>query len=137
MQLTARTCNYERMNVERLLARVFVAAGGVFWVVAQFGGLYFFEDSGITAAVGSALVPLAIAVGAFVLGWFYERIAAVALAIGAAAVVVWGLVAGWEMGSWLGMTAIVIGPMLAAAVLFWLASRMQEVCSLDETRPAG
>lgn len=133
MGITSRTCNYERMNVERLAARGFTALGGFFWVAAAFGGLYFYKDLGITEAIGGAVIPLVIAIAAFAIGWFYERLAAVILGAGAAAIVVWGLAGAWEMGSWLGMLVTVVGPMLGAAILFWLASRMEEVCRLAES----
>lgn len=136
MQLTTRACNYERMNVERLAARVFVAGGGLFWAVAQFGGLYFYKDLGLVESIGGALLPLAITIATLVVGWFYERLVAIGLAVGAMAMVAWGVAAGWETGSWLGMVSAVIGPMAAAAVLYWLAARMQEICGLEEASAA-
>lgn len=137
MQMTTRACSYERMNIERLGARVFVALGGAFWAVAQFGGLYFYRDLGLAESIGGALPPLAISAAALAVGWFYERLAAIGLGVGAAAIVVWGVLAGWEVGSWLGMVATVVGPMTAAAVLFWLAARMEEICGLEEESRAG
>ncbi|MBE0475911.1 MAG: hypothetical protein IBX62_02290 [Coriobacteriia bacterium] len=135
MQLLARTCSYDRMNVERVLARLFILGGGAFWVVATFGATWAYEGGGIVEAVGTALLPLAVTVGAFLVGWFYERLAALLLALGAAVVVGWGLVAGWETGVWITVLAVLIGPMLVAALLFMLASRMQVICGLQEGAP--
>ncbi|MDY0087468.1 MAG: hypothetical protein RBS78_02815 [Coriobacteriia bacterium] len=133
-----RTCNYERMNVERLFARGFVIFGGIVWTMMFFAAETAARYSGITytleeviKAAGSALLPLAAAVLIFVVGWFYERLAAVLLLAGAAGVVVWGIIAGWAGPLWAIMGVALIGPMVLAAVLFLLASRMQTVCSLE------
>ena len=39
MELLARTCKTERMNFERLFARLLILAGGAFWFVAAIGAL--------------------------------------------------------------------------------------------------
>lgn len=138
MEVMTRTCNYERMNVERLFARGFVIFGGIVWTMMFFAAETAARYSGITytleeviKAAGSALLPLAAAVLIFVVGWFYERLAAVLLLAGAAGVVVWGIIAGWAGPLWAIMGVALIGPMVLAAVLFLLASRMQTVCSLE------
>jgi hypothetical protein len=55
---------------------------------------------------------------------------------GAAAVVVWGAVSGWEMGVWSLVGLTLIAPMLVSASLYWMAARMERVCSIAEARPA-
>ncbi len=131
MELMTRTCKFERMNVERLFARGFVVMGGVFWVAATFSADYFYNRIGLTESVASALLPLGITVLALAVGWFYEVLASVLLYAGAVAMVVWGVIAGWESGVWMTMSAVLIGPTLLAATLFLLASRMQTICSLE------
>jgi len=44
---------------------------------------------------------------------------------------VWCIVGAWEAGVWLTMGAVLIAPMLIAALLFLLASRMQDICILE------
>jgi len=135
MELLARTCHTERMNVERLIARIFVALGGIFWVAAVFGANFRYSDQSLVESVGTALLPLGIAVVALAVGWFYETLAAVLLGVGAVGVVVWGIVVGWEAAVWLIMAAVLIAPMIIAAVLFSLAARMQRICTLEGVEP--
>lgn len=132
MELMAKTCNYDRMNVQRLVARVFVVAGGVFWVAAAFGASFSYQGMSVVDSVGTALIPLAIAVFALLLGWFFEVLDAALLFLGAAVVVAWGLISGWEAGVWGIMLVFLVVPMVISAVLFLLAARMQKTCSLEE-----
>jgi hypothetical protein len=132
MQLLARTCEYDRMNFQRLGARVFVAAGGAFWAVAAFGADFAYKDQSIEVAVGNAFVPLAIAVLALAVGWYYEVLVAAILLAGTIAVIAWGVVAQWEAGVWVIVAFVLIAPMVIAAVLFLLAARMQNICTLEE-----
>ncbi|MFU8891104.1 MAG: hypothetical protein ACNA76_05515 [Anaerosomatales bacterium] len=138
MELMTRTCNFERMNVERLFARVFVVTGGLLWAVMLFASetaakytnfTYTFDE--VVTAMGSALLPLAATVLVFVIGLFYEKLTALILVLGAAGVVVWGVIAGWTAPLWVVMGIALIGPMLLAALLFLLASRMQMICTLE------
>lgn len=138
MELMTRTCNYERMNVERLLARLFVLLGGGLWTVMLFASetaakytdfTYSLEE--VVSAAGTAFLPFAATVLVFVVGWFYEKLAALLLIAGAAGVVVWGVIAGWTTALWIIMGIVLVGPMLLAALLFLLASRMQMICSLE------
>lgn len=138
MELMTRTCNYERMNVQRLLARAFVIAGGLIWTVMLFASetaakytdfTYTLEE--VVAAAGTAFLPFAIAVLVFVVGLFYEKLAALLLVIASIGVVAWGVIASWTGPLWVIMAIVLIGPMLLAALLFFLASRMQMVCSLE------
>ncbi len=132
MELLAKTCNYERMNVQRLMARMFVVAGGLFWMAAAFGASFSYQDKPLVESVGTALIPIGIAVIALALGWFYEVLTAAVLFAGAVGVVVWGFVAGWEPGVWVVMLAVLAAPMAIAGLLYLLAARMQNTCSLEE-----
>lgn len=138
MELMARTCKQERMNVERLFARAFVVVGGLVWTVMLFASetaakytdfTYTLDE--VVSAAGSALLPLAAAVLVFVVGLFYEKLAALILVVATVGVIVWGVMAGWTAALWIIMGIALIGPMLLAAVLFLLASRMQMICTLE------
>lgn len=131
MALLERTCNTERMNIERLAARIFVAVGGLLWAAAAFGASFSYQGESLLDSVGTAFLPLAATVIALAIGWFYEKLAALLLAIGAAGVIGFGVFAGWEAGVWFTMAAVLIAPMLIAALLFMLASRMQDICTLE------
>jgi len=133
MQLLVKTCKQERMNFERLIARLFVAAGGIFWAAALFGADFGYRDQDVFNSASSALLPLAIAVFALILGWFYENLTGVLLLIAAAGVVVWGLMAGWEeTGVWWLMSGVLTAPTAVAGLLFLSAGRMQRICELEE-----
>ncbi len=131
--MAAKTeCHPDRMNLERLAARAFVVGGGIFWVIAAFAAPYVYGRSGATVAIQTAIYPFVATAAILVIGWTYERMAAVLLLAGAAGVAVWGVLFGWELGVWILMSTVLIAPITIAAVLFLLASRMQEVCSLPQ-----
>ncbi|MDH4139748.1 MAG: hypothetical protein OEV43_04180 [Coriobacteriia bacterium] len=132
MELLARTCSTERMNVERIIARLFVAAGGVFWGVAAFGADYSYQGKPLAESAGSAAIPLLIAAVALAIGWFYEGLAGAGLIVGSVGIVVWGLLAEWESGVWLVNAVVLIAPMVIGGVLYLLAARMQRICALEE-----
>lgn len=127
-------CNTDRMNLERGFARGFVIAGGLFWVVAAFAGRFFYNEAGTAIATRDAVYPFAATVAILVIGWSYERLAALLLFAGAAGVVAWGILFGWEAGLWFLMSAVLLAPMLLAAVLFLLAGRMEDACALEQLR---
>lgn len=131
MELLARTCNTESMNVERLVARMFVVGGGAFWVIAAFGADFSYRDQSLVASVGTAMVPLAITLVALGIGWFYEKLAAAVLVAGTFAAIAWGVIGEWETGVWLLNAVFLMSPMVIAALLFLLASRMQTICTLQ------
>ena len=132
MDLLAKTCNYERMNLQRILARGFVVFGGVFWVWAALSaGSRAYLNATPLATATMAAVPLAIAVAALLVGWFYERLAAMLLLGGVIVVIVWGLFAGWEIGVWAAMVASLMAEMVVAALLFLLAAQTQKVCEQE------
>ncbi len=133
MEIMARTCKSERMNFERLIARLFVAAGGLFWVAAVLGMDLGYRDKGIVEAAGTAMIPLLITIAALAIGWFYENLAGVLLLVGAAGAIAWGVFAGWgELGIWWLMAGVLIGPTIIAGILFLAAGRMQRICELQE-----
>jgi hypothetical protein len=116
-----------RMNMDRIFARAFVIAGGIFWAITSFAGLYSFVRAGASVALLAAFYVFAATGATLVIGWFYERVAAALLVLGSAAVVVWGVMASWELGVWILMGIFLLAPMLTAAVLFVLARREQTV----------
>ncbi len=115
-----------RIAVERGVARAFVIAGGAFWSIAAFAGLYSFQNTGIGDALIAALIPLTAVAVTLIVGWYYERFTAALLLVAAMAVVAWGVIYQFELGVWMIMTFALLGPMLTASVLFWLARRDQE-----------
>ena len=128
MGLMARTCNYDAMGTERIAARLFVFFGGLFWVIAALSAPLFYTHQGLGVAAMDALLPFGLAAVALLTGWFYENVAAVLLFLGAAATVVWGIVAGWEAGVWGLMALVLIAPQLIAALLFMMAAQAQKAC---------
>jgi protein-S-isoprenylcysteine O-methyltransferase Ste14 len=119
------------MNIERIGARAFVLVGGLLWAAAAFGASFSYLGESMTQAAEQAFIFLVLTVIAFVVGWFYEKLAALLLLLGALGIVAWGIVGAWEAGVWLTMGAVLIAPMLIAALLFLLASRMQDICTLE------
>lgn len=128
----AKVCKTEEMNYERLFARLFVGAGGLFWVAAVFGMDFGYRDKGVFESMQSALIPLAIVVVVLAIGWFFENLAAALLAAGAIGAVVWGVITNWESGVWFIMAAVLIAPMVISGALFFLAGRMQRICEFKE-----
>jgi hypothetical protein len=119
-----------RIATERTLARGFVIAGGVFWSVASFAGLYVFQESGLQYALMAALIPLVAIAATLIIGWYYERVAAALLVLASMGVVAWGVIYQFEIGVWGIMAVFLMGPMLTAATLFWLARRDQDALEL-------
>ena len=115
-----------RIGVERNVARAFVIVGGVFWGVAAFAGLYSYRQTGVWWALLAAFIPFVATVATLIVGWYYERFTAALLAVASAAVVYWGVVNQFEAGVWMLVTIALIGPMMTASVLFWMARREQQ-----------
>ncbi len=134
MAFLARTCNYDAMGGERLAARLFVALGGIFWIIAGIAGATLYTNTAFATAAGEALLPFVLAGLALLIGWFYENLAAVLLFLGVVAEIVWGIVAGWEAGVWGLMAFVLIGPTLLAGLLFLMAAQMQRVCAVDVSK---
>lgn len=118
------TTHREIQQLERLAARGFVVFGGLFWVVAAVAGPAVLRGMDPATAARTVFWPFAATVITLVIGWTHERLAAVLLLAGSAAVVVWGVLYGWESGVWVIMSVVLIAPMVIAAVLFTFAARV-------------
>ena len=130
VSVASKGVSLERISLERGVARAFVIAGGAFWAVAIFAGMNSFRQTGVMSAVVGAFFPLVAVAATLVIGWYYERAAAALLVAASFAVVVWGVIYGFELGVWVLMTLALIGPMMTAATLFWMARRDQEAFEL-------
>ncbi len=130
MELLARTCNTETMNAQRIMARLFVLIGGLFWVFMSWGAAWAYQGAPLTEALGGALIYAAVIAVIFIIGMFYENLAAAILVVGAVAIVVYGIVGGWETGVWATVFFFFIVPMLVAAALYFFAARMQKICEM-------
>ena len=115
-----------RIDPQRLargLARAFVIAGGLFWLAVVIAGPRVFTSAALAGPVKSAVVPLIAALVILAIGWVYEHLAAILLFNACMALVVWGVIFGWNAQAWATITVLVIAPMSLAAALFWLAAR--------------
>jgi len=138
MSLLVRTCSTERVNVSRLAARILIVLGGLVWAVMFFAQstperysnlTYTFKD--VISAGIAAIIPLVITIGVFVLCMYFEKLAAVVLFAVAAAVVVFGLITGWEMLLWVSVLVAFVAPTVVSAALLLLAASTQRVCELE------
>jgi len=130
MELLAKACNTEQMNAQRIFARIFVVVGGLFWVFMSWGASWAYQGAPLTRALGGALIYAAAIALVFVIGMFYENVAAALLGVGAVGIVAFGVVMGWEVGVWGTVFFFFILPMLIASALYFLAARMQKICSI-------
>lgn len=135
MELLARTCRTERMNVQRIFARAMLLFGGAFWVSMIWGASAVYRGQPLAEAFGNAALIAAAIIAVFVIGLFYEYLAAVILAVAVVAVIGWGLVAGWEAGVWATVTFVILLPAIASAVLYVAAAGMQRRCDAELSRP--
>lgn len=115
-----------RVTVERGTARAFVLAGGVFWSLASIAGVYSLRQTGTNDALMAAFLPLVACAATLIVGWYYERLTAGALLMASLGVVAWGVIYQFSIGLWGLMAVALIGPMLTASVLFWLARSDQD-----------
>jgi hypothetical protein len=121
----------ERMNIERIFARLLVVLGGLFWVAMIWGAQSAYVGAPFTlVAAYSGLTALMVA-AVFVVSLFYERAAALLLLAGVVGLLVAGLVVGWEAGVWATVFFVLMLPMLVSAALYWAAARMQKICELS------
>lgn len=130
MELLAKTCNTETMNAQRIMARAFVLIGGLFWVFMSWGAAWAYQGAPLTVALSGALIYAAVIAVIFILGLFYENLTALILVVGAIGIVVFGIIGGWEVGVWATVFFFFVLPMLIAALLYFLAARMQKICEL-------
>jgi len=112
-------------NVVRMLARILVLAGGVFWIIAAFAGPYVFDNMSLADSLKTAVWPFLAALAILAVGWIYEHLAAVLLFAASTAALVWGVIYGWEVGVWVVMAFVLFAPMMMAAVMFLLAARAE------------
>jgi len=119
-----------RIRLERGVAIAFVILGGAFWGVAVFAGLYSYRQSGIAWSLLGAFVPFVATLATLILGWYYERVTSILLMVAAAGVVYWGITYQFELGVWMLVTIALIGPMVTASALFWMARREQEALEI-------
>ena len=136
--ITQRTCNTDRMNVYRLAARYLVAFGGLFWAAVVLMGsmklnsnsIFLFKpvSPNLDTALAYSVTWIAVAAAVFVIGLFWERVAAVLLVLAAAGSIAFGVVKSWEGGMWFIMLFFIIGPVITSAVLYWMAAREQSLC---------
>lgn len=108
-------------NNERMFARGFTVLGGVFWIVAAFAGPFIYGGSSILGAFGFAAIPVLFTSAVLAIGWFYERVVSMILAVAAVGTMAWGAVVGWESNVWGIMLVFFIAPTVIAALLFFLA----------------
>lgn len=128
----------ERKNTERIFARGFTVLGGIFWTVTAFAGPYVYGGKTVVGAFGIAIYPLIFTIGVLALGWFYERLTALILAVGAIGTIAWGVIMGWETAVWVIMMTFFVTPTVIASVLFFLASgRTVEVAQTSPETPRG
>jgi hypothetical protein len=131
MKLFARTCDTGVMDGERIAARLFVGLGGIIWIGLAIGSAAYYGTPSPSVLTIQIVLPIVLAVVAFVVGWFYENAAAVLLFAGAVATIAWGVVAGWEPGVWGLMALILIAPEIIAGLLFLMAAQMQDRCNME------
>lgn len=129
-----RHISSDRIYLERNIARAFVILGGAFWSAAVLIGTQMYEPSGTSWAALGSLMLLLLTVLVLGIGWRYERAASLLLVLLASGAVLWGVAVGFEVGVWAVMTFILIGPVLTAAVLFWMARRDQTRFELQLSR---
>lgn len=136
MNLMMRAKNTGELNLERVFARTLVIIGGMFWFFGMLGlqnmgytQVYSLPE--LTKAMALGLIPLAITIGSFVLGLFYERLNGTLLVLAGVAMLVWGVLAHWgEVVLWMTALSVLVAPAAFAGVLYVLASRTQEVQEL-------
>lgn len=132
MNLLVKTCNYERMNVQRMFARGFVILGGVFWIAMIFGARVTYQGMTLPQGIVGVIVPLAITAAVFVLGMYYETLTAIILFVVAAASLVFaGFSESMSLGSWLFWVWFLVLPAGIAGMLYMLAAQTQQVCELE------
>ena len=115
-----------RRNTERMFALGFTILGGLFWIGTAFAGPYMYGGKSIAGAFGIALYPLLFTIGVLVVGWFYERLIALVLAVGAIGTVAWGVIMGWESSVWAIMLIFFVAPTVVSSLLFYLAGSRSE-----------
>jgi hypothetical protein len=119
------------LTLQRLFARLFVGAGGLFWTMAVFGGDFGYRDSSTLISARNALLPLALTLTVLAVGWLSEYAASALLMVTGVVVVAWGMAAGWEAGVWGLMGITLLSPTVISAALYFLAARTQSARALS------
>jgi hypothetical protein len=132
VEIFTRVCKSERMNVQRILARFLLVLGILFTFWMAFGNQYAYQGQPLGVAAAYGLFFSGGLIITFVVGLFYEKIAALLLALGALGIVVWGVLAGWTPGAWGAMVFLLAVPLIVSAILYYSAARMQQVCDVQE-----
>lgn len=120
----------EQMNFQRILARAMLILGGIFWVSMIWGASWAYQGQPFAESFSNAAIFAAAIAAVFVLGLFYEYLAAIVLAVVAVGVIVWGIVAGWEPGVWGYAAFVILLPTVLSAALYAAAARMQNICEM-------
>jgi hypothetical protein len=140
MNFMLRAKDTGQVNVERILARSFVALGGLFWTLAFFGrntkasyANFVYTLPEVEKAAMIALIPLALTVAVFVLGMYYERLAGAVLLLIVVAMLAYGVFSYLgEVVLWVTAVSVLVAPSAIAAILYLFAARTQEFQELRE-----
>jgi hypothetical protein len=128
---TSRTEDHAvtRIYMERGVARTFVMVGGVFWGICLAAVLVWFQP-GMEKLLYISLLPFLMNVACLIIGWNWERSASIMLVAAAGLSTWWGLANGFELNL---LIMLLVGPMLTAAVLFWMARTGETKLALQLT----
>jgi fucose 4-O-acetylase-like acetyltransferase len=143
MNLMMRAKDTGELNVERVFARFLVIVGGMFWFFAlaglqNMGYTQVFSLPELSRAAMLGGIPLAITIGSFTLGLFYERLNGTLLVAAALGMILWGVFAHWgEVVLWTTALSFLAAPAGFAGLLYILASRTQEVQELSAKTAAN
>jgi hypothetical protein len=110
VRIPSRETAQTRIYLERGVARAFLILAVVFWY-----------QRGMETLLFAAALPFLMNLACMAVGWYWERTASVLLVLTSIGAVVWGIANNYEPGVWMLFTVLLIGPMLTAAVLYWMA----------------
>jgi hypothetical protein len=119
------------MNFQRMLARGLLLLGIVFTFWMGFGNQYAYQGQPLAVATAYGLLFSGSLIIVFVIGLFFENIAALLLALASVGIIVWGIVAQWTSGSWGAMLFLIVLPTVVSAIMYASAARMQKICNLE------
>lgn len=113
----------DRLEIDEVVVIGLMVVGALTWI----GGAYAAFTRGDMQVFYACMVAAIFTVAALAVGAFFERTASAALVVAAAALVTWGVLAGWETGVWLLVGALVLAPTLAAAGMFAFAAHEERM----------
>jgi hypothetical protein len=96
-----------------------------------FGNQYAYQGQPLAVAAAYGLLFSGFLIIVFVLGLFFENLAALLLGLGALGIVVWGSIAGWTGGAWGAMAFLLALPMVISAIMYASAASMQKICNMQ------